>query len=118
MPTLPPAALPKSLEGVITAEEFQSLIKFQQQVNESPQVKDLITKITALRQQLQQLQAELSKIRTQAVADNPGMKALADKVQQAMRAHAPMPFGSTGTKPATTTPTPLAPAAGPPAAKP
>lgn len=99
-------ALPKYLEGIITLDEFQSFMKFQQQVNDDPASKELIAKIIALRQQAQQLQAELSKMRGKALADNPGMKAIADKMQAAMLAHSPMPPMSMMPAPAPTAPAP------------
>jgi len=84
-------ALPKYLEGVLTEEEFHSFIAFQQQVLDRPDCKELMAKIVDLRKQMLQLQTQLAGVRQKALADNPQMKAIGDKMQAAMFAHGPMP---------------------------
>jgi hypothetical protein len=109
--------LPKYLEGVVTLEEFQSFIKFQQEANDDPGSKELLGKIIELRKQLQQLQGEMAKRHAQALANHPEMRAIALKMQQAMFAHSPMAPGPTPPGFAPMHP-PAMPAAAPPAAKP
>jgi hypothetical protein len=84
------------LEGVITLEQLQAFLKFQQGVNEEPAVKDILGKLTALTQQVRQLQGELREARMKALTDNVEMKAIADKMQQAMRSHSAMPMMAPG----------------------
>jgi hypothetical protein len=95
----PTVTLPKYLEGVITLEQLQTLMKFQQQINEDPESTELIAKLKELTAQVRQLQGELTKHRTKAITDNPEMKAIADKMQEAMRSHSSMPFMPPGANP-------------------
>jgi hypothetical protein len=110
--------LPRYLEGIITLEEFQTFTKFQQQLYEDPTSKELTAKIFELRKQMQQTQSELNKFRTQSLANNPEIKAIADKMQSAMRAHSPHPPMG-GMRPMVPSPaTPPAPSVALPVAKP
>jgi hypothetical protein len=106
--TPPTITLPKYLEGVITLEQLRAFMKFQQEVNEQPEIKELLAKLAAQTQQVRLMQSELSKARAKALTDNAEMKAIADKMQGAMRARTSMPFapapGTAGS------PMPMAPA--------
>lgn len=111
--------LPKFLEGVITLDEYRAYQKFQQSLSDDPAIKDLNTRIIAQVYQLRLMQAEMSKLRMKANTDNPEMKAIGDKMQQAMRAHTQMPMMSGAPTPAPSLSVPMArPPSPPPATTP
>ena len=110
-PTPKPLVLPKPLEGVITQEEFETYVKFQQQVREDPDMKALNDQIIAKRKEVYELQKKAQAAVQAMIEANPEIKAIADKIKahnsRPMPAPAPRPVVVPAQQaPAPTTPTP------------
>lgn len=114
-PTL--TTLPKYLEGVITLDQLKAFFEFKQKVEERPEVKELTSKLQALELQKRQMQSQLREVRAKALADNPEMKDIADKMQTAMMRNTLMPPNMPQAHPGSGGPMPF-PAGGPQAPQP
>jgi hypothetical protein len=80
-PSPKPPMLPKPLEGVITQEEFETYIKFQQHVREDPDMKALNDQIIAKRKEVYELQKKAQAAVQAMIEANPEIKAIADKIK-------------------------------------
>jgi hypothetical protein len=89
------------LAGVITPEEYQTFISFQQHLNEDPSIKALNARISELSKELQQLHREAFAMREQLWAANPEIKAIREKIMTVNR-----PRGSFGPTPKPVPPAP------------
>lgn len=113
-PKIMPLQLPKALEGVITQEEFESYIKFQQSLRENPDIKALTDQIRAKRAEMFDLQKKQQATMQTELESHPDIKAIVDKI----KAHNTKPATAPGVTPAArTAPMTVAPAAPTPASK-
>jgi hypothetical protein len=96
-PKVTPLQLPKALEGVITQQEFEAYIKFQQDLRENPEIKALNDQIRAKRNEMFDLQKK-SQAAVQATLEaHPDIKAIADKIKAHNTRPAPVvPPGAAG----------------------
>jgi hypothetical protein len=101
-PKVAPLLLPKQLEGVITQEEFETYIKFQQEMRENPDIKAINNQIREKRIEMIDLQKK-SQAAVQAQIDaHPDIKVITDKIKAHNNARPPMSVApSTGPVPAT-----------------
>jgi hypothetical protein len=98
--------LPKPLEGVVTQEEYETFVKFQQGLREDPEIKDMNTQIRAKMNEMLELQKKVQLAQQKAVEARPDIKAIADKIMKA-RAKPPA-VGPAGAHPAASGATPPA----------
>ena len=107
-PKVMPLQLPKALEGVITQEEFEAYIKFQQEIREDPVIKDLNNQIRAKRNEMFDLQKKAQAAVQASLEAHPDIKAISDKIKAHNTRPATAPGGAPALRPA---PTAAAPAA-------
>ena len=106
-PKITPLQLPKALEGVITQEEFEAYIKFQQGLREDPAIKALNDEMRAKRAEMYELQKKAQAAMQTELESHPDIKAIADKI----KAHNMKPATAPGVAPAPrTAPMTVAPA--------
>jgi hypothetical protein len=109
--------LPRSLEGVITQDEYAAFVRFQQGLREDPVIKDLSTQIHAKMSEMLALQKQIQAAQQKAIDANPDIKAIADKMKKgrpkppaapmsAAPAPARAPAPATAAAPAAAVPTP------------
>ncbi len=84
--------VPANLQGVVTAEEFQKYLAFQQQLRSDPGIKEVNDRIMQHVQELQKLQTSLNRLRDAALAANPDAKAISDRIQDALTAASRKPL--------------------------
>jgi hypothetical protein len=95
-PKIMPLQLPKALEGVITQEEFEAYIKFQQGLRENPEIKALGDQIRAKRAEMLDLQKKAQAAAQAELEAHPDIKAIQDKI----KAHNTKPATAPGVAPA------------------
>jgi len=86
-PKVMPLQLPKALEGVVTLEEFTSLVKFQQGLRENPEIVALNQQIRGKMNEMLELQKKAQAVQQKELEAHPDIKAISDKI----KAHRPKP---------------------------
>jgi hypothetical protein len=86
-PKVMPIQLPKALEGVVTLEEFTSLVKFQQGLRENPEIVALNQQIRAKMNEMIDLQKKAQAVQQKELEAHPDIKAISDKI----KSHRPKP---------------------------
>jgi hypothetical protein len=86
-PKVTPLQLPKALEGVVTLEEFTSLVKFQQGLRENPEIVALNQQIRGKMNEMIELQKQAQAVQQKELEAHPDIKAISDKI----KAHRPKP---------------------------
>jgi len=107
-PKVMPLQLPKALEGVITQEEFEAYIKFQQELRGNPEIKALNEQIRAKRNEMFDLQKKAQAAVQAELESHPDIKAIADKIKAHNARPATPPGGAPALRaaPVTAVPTP------------
>jgi hypothetical protein len=108
-PKVTPLQLPKALVGVVTLEEFTSLVKFQQSLRTQPEIAALNEQIRAKMNEMIELQKKAQAVQEKELEAHPDIKAISDKIK-AHRNHPPVAPVAPGTAPAAAAaaPTPAA----------
>ena len=76
------------LQGIISADEYKAYTTFQQQINEDSAIKEINAKLAKLTKEIQQLRTEANATREKLISANPEIKAIRDKIMDAMHARA------------------------------
>jgi len=76
------------LQGIISADEYKAYTAFQQQINEDPAIKEINAKLAKLTKEIQQLRTKANATREKLISANPEIKAIRDKIMEAMHARA------------------------------
>ena len=88
-PKVVPLQLPKALVGVVTLEEFTSLVKFQQSLRTLPEIAALNEQIRAKMNEMIELQKKAQAAQEKELETHPDIKAISDKIK-AHRSKPPM----------------------------
>jgi len=99
-PQPPAPMLPRSLEGVVTQDEFTTYVRFQQGLREDPEIKALNVQIRGKMNEMLELQKKVQMAQQKAVEANPEIKAIADKIAKSRQRPPPPPPGNAHPAPA------------------
>jgi hypothetical protein len=80
-PKVVPLQLPKALVGVVTLEEFTSLVKFQQSLRTIPEIAALNEQIRAKMNEMIELQKKAQAVQEKELEAHPDIKAISDKIK-------------------------------------
>jgi hypothetical protein len=86
-----PPALPRSLDGIVTQDEFTAFVKFQQSLREDPEIKELNGQIRAKMIEMSELQKKVQLAQQRAIEAHPDIKAIADKIAKSRQRPQPFP---------------------------
>lgn len=78
--------VPQHLASVVTEEEFQLFLDFQNRLRDDPAIKSLTTEIMGHVEAMRKLQLDLNQARTKALDADPKAKAIAMKINEASSA--------------------------------
>ena len=90
--------VPKVLEGVVTQEEFNLRMKFDEKLRAANKEEEM--KLRELSEQMQKLSAVINARRTAALAENPEIDVIEKKIMEGMRKNLPPTMGGTLPPPA------------------
>ena len=78
----PTPQLPKSFEGLVTQDEYNTFVKFQLGLREDPEISALNVQIRGKMNEMLDLQKKVQAAQQKAIESHPDIKAIADKIMK------------------------------------